>query len=376
MIKRMIVMLVAVALIFGGIFGFQAYKAHMIDKATATRKPPPVTVTAMKAQTEPWQPKLEAIGSLRAVQGVDVTSEIAGLVQTVSFQSGDQVQAGQLLIQLNADADIAQLHALEAAANLAETIYQRDKKQFAIQAVSQATLDADASDLKGKKALAAQQAAMVIKKTIRAPFAGKLGIATVNPGQYINPGDKIVTLQNLDSLYVDFYLPQKDLARITPDQEVSALVDTFPGRIFSGRITAIDAKVDPATRNALIEATIENPKHKLLPGMFTTIEVKAGTVEHYLTLPQTAVTYNPYGDTVYIIEKGSNSGQSKPQLTARQVFVTLGLTRGDQVAILKGVREDDMVVTSGQLKLKNGSQVIVNNKIQPSNEAAPLPQDE
>ncbi len=376
MIKRMIVMLVAVALIFGGIFGFQAYKAHMIDKAMATRKPPPVTVTAMKAQTEPWQPKLEAIGSLRAVQGVDVTSEIAGLVQTVSFQSGDQVQAGQLLIQLNADADIAQLHALEAAANLAGTIYQRDKKQFAIQAVSQATLDADASDLKGKKALAAQQAAMVIKKTIRAPFAGKLGITTVNPGQYINPGDKIVTLQNLDSLYVDFYLPQKDLARITPDQEVSAMVDTFPGRIFSGRITAINAKVDPATRNALIEATIENPKHKLLPGMFTTIEVKAGTVEHYLTLPQTAVTYNPYGDTVYIIEKGSNSGQSKPQLTARQVFVTLGLTRGDQVAILKGVREDDMVVTSGQLKLKNGSQVIVNNKIQPSNEAAPLPQDE
>ena len=214
MTKRMLLMLLIVGLLFGGIFGYQAFKKKMMMKAMAAAGEPAVAVTAIKAAFQTWQPQLKSVGSLRAVRGVDPASEISGLVRTVYFKSGDEVKTGQILVQLNADADIAQLHVLEAAAELADTVYERDKKQFAVQAISRAVLDADAADLKGKRAQVLQQAALVEKKTIRAPFAGKLGITFVNPGQYLNPGDKIVTLQALDSLYLDFYLPQQQLAGV------------------------------------------------------------------------------------------------------------------------------------------------------------------
>jgi membrane fusion protein, multidrug efflux system len=375
MLKRMLIMLALVAVVFGGIFGFQAFKAHMIKRFMASNKAPPVTVSAMKAEYLSWQPQLSAVGSVRAVRGVDVTTEIAGLVRKQYFKSGGQAKAGQLLVQLNADAEVAQLHALEAAAALARTTYERDKAQFAIEAVSKAQLDADAADLKSKEAQAAQQAAIVAKKAIHAPFAGRLGISLVNRGQYLNPGDKIVTLQQLDPVYVDFALPQQDLARIEVGQKVIASTDTYAGETFDGRITAMDPKVDPATRNVQVEATEKNPKQRLLPGMFATVKIDSGVTQRLLTLPQTAVTYNPYGDTVYLLVPGGPGPDGKPTLVARQTFVTVGPTRGDQVAILKGISEGDLVVTAGQLKLKNGSEVIVNNSVQPSNEAAPAPVD-
>ncbi len=374
--KRMLIMLAAVGLLFGGIFGYQAWKAYMAKKYMASMQMPPVTVTAMKAEPQPWQPQLKAVGSLRAVRGVDVTSEISGLVRTLHFKSGDEVKAGQVLVQLNADADIAQLRSLEAAAELAGTVYIRDRKQFDVQAISQATLDADAADLKSKRAQVAQQAALVEKKTIRAPFAGRLGISTVNPGQYINPGDKIVTLQSLDSIFCDFLLPQQELSRISLGQKVAVTSDTFPGRRFDGRITAINPQVDASTRNFQVEGTLANPKRELLPGMFVSAEVQAGSVERRLTLPQTAVTYNPYGDTAFIVEESGKGPDGSPILTVKQTFITVGSTRGDQIAILKGIKEGDVVVTSGQVKLKNGSKVIINNKVQPANEAAPRPVDE
>jgi membrane fusion protein (multidrug efflux system) len=373
--KRMAIMLVAVSLLFGAIFGYHAYNSRKIKKSMASFQPPPVTVTAMKAEYQSWQPQLKSVGSLRAVRGVDITSEVAGLVRTVLFKSGEDAKEGQVLVQLNADSDIARLHSLQAAADLAETVYERDKKQFAIQAISQAILDADASDLKNKKAQVAEQAALVDKKTIRAPFAGRLGISTFNPGQYVNPGDKIVTLQSLDSIYADFYLPQQELSRISLGQAVVATADTYPGSTFTGRITTIDPKVDTATRNVQVEATISNAGRKLLPGMYASVEVKAGAAQRYLTLPQTAVTFNPYGETVFVVETGKGS-EGKPVLTVRQTFVTTGATRGDQIAILKGIKEGDTVVTSGQLKLKNGSRVIIDNKVTPSDEAAPQPKDE
>jgi len=374
--RRMLIMLAVVGLLFGGIFGYHAFKAHMLNKSMAGMQMPPVTVTAMKAELHPWQPQLKAVGSLRAVRGVDVTSEISGLVRTLHFKSGDEVKAGQVLVQLNADADVAQLRSLEAAAELAGTVYIRDQKQFDVQAISQATLDADIADLKSKRAQVAQQVALVDKKTIRAPFAGRLGISTVNPGQYINPGDKIVTLQALDSIYCDFLLPQQELSRISLRQKVIVTSDTYPGRKFDGLITAINPQVDTSTRNFQAEATLTNPKHELLPGMYASVEVQAGAVERHLTLPQTAVTYNPYGDTAFVVEESGKGPDGKPILTVRQTFITVGSTRGDQVAILKGIKEGDMVVTSGQIKLKNGSSVIINNQVQPANEAAPQPVDE
>jgi membrane fusion protein, multidrug efflux system len=376
MTKRMIVMLVVVGVIFGAIFGLQAFKAKMIKQFMASMKMPPVTVTAMKAELQPWQPLLSAVGSLRAVHGIDVTSEIGGLVRAVRFKSGDEAKAGQVLVQLNADADIGLLHSLEASAELARIVYERDQEQFKIQAVSQATLDADAASLKSKEAQVAEQAAVVEKKTIRAMFDGKLGINFVNPGQYVTPGDKIVTLQSLDPIYVDFFLPQQYLSRVKLGQTVTVTTDAVPGHTFKGRITAVNPKVDTDTRNVQIEATIANAKHELLPGMYASVTVESGAVEQYLTLPQTAVTFNPYGESVYIIEDGGKGPDGKPLLTAKQTFVTVGETRGDQVAILKGIKPGDTVATSGQLKLKNGSAVIINNAIQPSNNPAPNPVDQ
>jgi membrane fusion protein (multidrug efflux system) len=227
MTKRMIIMLIIIGVIFGGIFGYLGFRSYMIKKYMSSAVAPAVTVSAITAVTEEWQPQISAVGSLRAVRGVEVANEIAGLVQSVHFKSGDTVTTGQLLVQLNADSDVAQLQTLTAAVELAETVYERNKKQLIAQAVSKASLDADAADLKGKRAQVAQQKALVSKKTIRAPFAGRLGISSVNPGQYLNPGEKIVTLQAFDSIYVDFYLPQQELSRVSPKQAVVAVTDTY-----------------------------------------------------------------------------------------------------------------------------------------------------
>ncbi len=375
-IKPMIMMLIIVGIIFGFIFGYHAYKSYRNKKMMAARRPPPVTVTAMKVQYSMWQPQIKAVGGLRAVRGVDVTSEIAGLVRRIYFRSGKTALKGQALVQLNADPDIALLHSLEAAAQLARTVFERDKKQFAIQAVSRAALDADAADLKSKLAQAAQQKAIVAQKTIRAPFAGQLGISTVNPGQYINPGNAIVTLQMLNPLYADFNLPQQQFSAIGIGQSVMAENDAYPGHKFTGTITSINPKVDPASRNVLVEATLRNPGHKLLPGMYVTVDINTGQPIRYVTIPQTAVTYNPYGDTVFVITNNGKGPGGKPVLTVKQVIVTTGPARGDQVAILSGLTEGETVVTSGQMKLKNGMQVVINNSIQPGNNPAPTPPEE
>ncbi len=374
--KRMIIMLAIVGLLFGGIFGFQIFKMQMIKKSMASQKMPPSTVSTIRATIQPWQPELKSIGTLRAVRGVDVTTEITGLVRTLHFKSGDTVKIGQILVQLNADSDLAQLRASEASAELARTVYERDEKQFVVKAVSQAVLDADEADLKSKRAIAAEQAAIVAKKSIRAPFSGRLGITTVNPGQYLNPGDKIVTLQALDNLYADFFLPQQEFANLSLGQKVIVTTDSYPGRNFVGKISSINPKVDPETRNVQVEASIANPGQVLLPGMFASVQVQAGTVNKYITVPQTAVAFNPYGETIFVVKEGEKGPDGKPALIAKQVFVTTGAARGDQVAILKGIKDGDLIVSAGQLKLKNGSPIIINNEITPTNDKAPKPIDE
>ena len=375
MTKRMIIMLVSLGLLFGGIFGFQIFKARMIKKYMSANMAPPVTVTTIKAELQPWQPELKSVGTLRAVKGVDVTTEIAGQVRSVSFRSGQEVKAGDLLVQLDADPDIAKLNSLEAALELAKIVYKRDKAQLAAQAVSQAQLDADASDLKNKAAQVDQQKALVEEKSIRAPFSGRIGITMIQPGQYLNPGDKVATLQQLDPVFADFPIPEQQAASLAVGQKVVALTDAYPRKPFMGRISAFDPKVDPATHNVSVEATLPNASRQLLPGMFASVVVDTEGMRHFLTLPQTAVSFNPYGATVYVVEE-SKGPDGKAVLVAKQRFVNTGLTRGDQVAILSGVKEGDVVVTSGQIKLKSGSHVIVNNKVMPSNDASPQPVDE
>jgi membrane fusion protein (multidrug efflux system) len=339
-------------------------------------KPSAQTVTAVKAETLEWQPALTAVGTLTAVRGVDLSTEIAGLVRQVNFKSGQDVRAGQVLVQLNADSDIGQLHSLEAAAELSATVLARDKAQLAAQAISQAQVDSDMADLKSKRALVVQQAATVAKKTIRAPFAGKLGITAVNPGQYLNTGDKIVTLQTIDPIFVDFFLPQQQIAKLSVDLKLTLSNDAYAGQQFIGKITAISPKIDTATRNVQVQATVGNAKRQMLPGMFASVSIDVGEKKRYLTLPQTAITYNPYGSTVYVLKSGDKKEDAgNAPLVAQQVFVTTGATRGDQVAILKGLEDGQQVVTSGQLKLKNGTEVVVDNTVQPANSANPTPQE-
>jgi membrane fusion protein, multidrug efflux system len=311
---------------------------------------------------------------------VDVTTEVAGLVRSIEFKAGDEVRAGQVLAQLNADSDVALLHSLEAAADLAAIVYERDKAQLAAEVISKAQVDTDAGDLKSKRAQVAQQQAVVEKKILRAPFAGKLGISIVNPGQYLNPADKLVTLQTLDPIYVDFNLPQQQLPQVAIGQALTLTTDTYPGVAFVGKINAINTKIDTNTRNVQVEATMPNAKRQLLPGMFASVRVNSGDENRYLTLPQTAITFNPYGNTVFVV-KASDKKEDKDEkgnakLLAQQVFVTTGPTRGDQVAILKGIEPGVQVVTSGQVKLKNGTPLIIDNKVQPSNSPDPKPQEQ
>jgi membrane fusion protein (multidrug efflux system) len=394
--KRMLIMIGCVVLLVLILVG--GFVLHIRTLMASQPKPSPQTVSATEVKALDWQPQLAAVGSITAVRGVDVTTEIAGLVRSIEFKSGQEVKAGAVLVQLNADSDVAQLHSLQAAADLSATVVKRDQAQLEVQAIAQAQVDADMADLKSRRALVAQQEATIAKKTIRAPFSGKLGITTVNPGQYVNPGDKIVTLQTIDPIYVDFYLPQKQIGGLVIGQVVNVVTDGFPGVSFPGRITAISPKVDPTTRNVQVEATLANPKRQLLPGMFANANVEVGEKKRYLTLPQTAITYNPYGSTVFIIRpkseidaeaKSASAPSSGPAraaapasaasagdtLAVQQVFVTTGETRGDQVAIVQGLLEGQKVVTSGQVKLKNGTPVVIDNSVQPANSANPKPQE-
>jgi len=378
MTKRMFIMIGGVVVLIA-VLAFGKYM--QIQKLIASSpKPGAQTVTAIKAELSAWQPQIASVGTLVPVRGVDVSTELAGMVRQVHFHSGEEVRAGQVLFTLNAEADTAQLQALQAAAELSATVLKRDKLQFAAQAISQAQLDADEADLKSRKAQVAQQQALVEKKTIRAPFAGKLGITAVNPGQFLNAGDKLVTLQTIDTVYVDFFVPQRQLAGLSLGQKLNLTADAYPGVAFAGKVTSISPKVDAATRNVQVEATVSNAKRQLLPGMFANVSLDQGEKKEYLTLPQTAITYNPYGATVFVLAPSTAKDAPKDdkgnaQLVAQQVFVTTGPTRGDQVAVLTGLKAGQVVVTSGQLKLKNGTPAVIDNKVQPANNPSPTPQE-
>jgi membrane fusion protein, multidrug efflux system len=373
MIKRMVIMLTLTALVLGGIFGFQLFKASMIKKFMAGFGSVPQTVSTAKAGLDEWQSTIQAVGSLRAVNGADLSLEIAGTIDTIMFQSGDDVAAGAPLLKLRAEDDIAKLDSLKATADLNRITYERDLKQAKIQAVSQSTLDADEANLKNATAQVTQQQAVLDKKTLRAPFAGHLGIRAVDVGQFLAAGTMVVTLQALDPIYVDFFVPQQAIDQVHLNQSIEVKVDAYPKSTFPGEISAINPRVDSSSRNVQVRATLHNPDRRLLPGMYATLDIKIGEPQRLITLPQTAITYSPYGDSVYVVDDKGADG--KPQLVARQTFVTTGATRGDQVAVMNGVKEGETVVVAGQIKLHNGTGVTINNAIMPTADAAPTPID-
>ena len=370
--KRMTFMVVGILLLVGAIIGI---KVVLIKKQMAGFKPPaPPVVTTMAAQELEWQNEVETVGSLRAWRGTDLATEVAGLVRRVAVSSGQNVAQGDILFELNAEPEKAQLLTLQAAADLARTVLERDRAQIDVHAVSQATVDADEADLKSKQAQVAQQQALIEKKIVRAPFSGRVGITTIQPGSYVNAGDKLISLQAIDRLYVDFSVPQREIPRLGIGSQVWLQVDSFVGRRFTGRVNAVNPIVDSGTRNVQVEAQISNPRHELLPGMFGHLGLAYGKPQNALTIPQAAVAFNPYGASVFVIDPADPKTPGS-ESKARQVFITTGPTRGDQIAITAGLKAGDVVVTSGQLKLKTGSPVRVDNSVQPLNEAHPTPQE-
>jgi membrane fusion protein (multidrug efflux system) len=398
--KRMLIMIGLVLLLVAVLVGIKALTIFRM--MSGMKPPPPAVVTTAKAGYQEWQPTLNAVGSLRAVRGADLALDVAGLVTAVNLKSGDDVKEGQVLLQLRDTEDVAQLHQLEAAAALAEVTFGRAKQQLAVKAISQADYDTASSDLKAKQAAVQWQQVNVAKKTLRAPFSGRAGIITANPGMFMDSGKTIVTLQQLDPLYVDFNLPQRNLGELHVGEKVNLTLDAFPDKSFEGAISAISPKVDNDTRNVQVEAKVGNADHVLTPGMFANVGIEAGQQQRYLTLPQTAVVFNPYGQTVFVVRKKADVDKEQAEaahkggtggapasdppktgapplppdtLIVQQAFVTTGPTRGDQIAVVGGLAEGAEVVTSGQLKLKSGAPITIDNSKPPPMNPNPKPQE-
>lgn len=376
MIKRMLIMFVVVGLVLGGVFGFITFKNRMTKQFMTSQGQPVQTVSTTTASAMEWIPRRQAIGSLRAVQGTELSAEVAGMVTDIYFQQGENVEKGAPLLKLRSDSDIAKLKSLNATAELARITYHRDEAQFNVNAISKQTLDSDKANLDIAIANVAEQQALVDKKLIRAPFSGQLGVRNVDLGQYLDAGTAIGTLQALDPIFADFFLPQQALATLKPGQTVTVKTDTYPEQDFKGDISVINPKVDLTTRNVQVRATLKNPEHRLRPGMYVTINIATGAPQQLITLPRTAISFNPFGSTVYRVEDDGKNDKGEPKLIAKQAFVTTGEMRGDQIAIIDGLKEGDKVVTSGQIKLRNGTPVRVDNSVQPSNDADPQPKDQ
>jgi membrane fusion protein, multidrug efflux system len=361
----------AIAAALGGIKFFQV-REGMAEHASFS--PPPETVTSMVAQEEEWVPTLTAVGSTAAVQGVTVSTDESGIVQKINFESGQTVKEGDLLVQLEISQEEAQLRSAEAQMRLAGANLVRQHDLLKSRVSSQADYDSAKAQYDQAVARVEEVKALIGKKTIRAPFSGVLGIRAVNLGQYLQSGAPVAALQSLDPIYVNFWLPQQYLGQITSGQIVRVHADGLPEAIFEGKINAVDAVVDEATRNVRVQATLPNPQALLRPGMFVNTELPLSKKTSHIVLPMTAIQFAPYGDMVYIIEE-MKGPDGKTFRGVRQQVVKVGESKGDRVAILSGVKVGEEVATSGVFKLRPGIPVQVNNTIQPANSESPAPED-
>ncbi len=372
--KRMILTLLAVVF-FAGAVGFVKFRQIQIAMAQGKAyRPPPEAVTTTVARSEQWASTLSSIGSVQAVHGVMVSADLPGIVEKIVFESGRPVRPGDILVLLDTRQEQAQLAAAQAQRDLAALSFQRVDQLTEKGVMSQAEHDQAYADLKRAEAGVGEIEAAIARKTIRAPFLGNLGIRQANLGQYLNAGDPIVPLQSLDPIYVNFSVPQQQVAALRVGGEVTVTVDGPESQQRTGRISAINSLVDEATRNVQIQATFDNPDAAMRPGMFVEVSAVRGPGTSVVTLPASAVSFAPYGDSVFLVEELKDpDGQSYQGV--RQQFVKLGGARGDQVAVLTGVAAGQEVVTSGVFKLRNGAAIMVNNEVQPSNDPAPRPED-
>ena len=351
-------------------------KVLQIGKMMSTpRVMPPTTVSSVTVKEENWAPVLSAVGSISAVQGAVVSAELGGVVSQVAFENGSTAKKGDLLVHLDASAEEAQLRTAEADLNLARADLERSRELVGRKVISKAEIDAAESKFKQKEGSVDQMRSMIAKKTVRAPFDGQLGIRQVNVGQMINAGQQVVPLTSLDPVFADFALPQQHLGQLTPGLDVHVTTDALPGRVFNGKLTAINSMVDSSTRNITLQATLENPDHALRPGMFAKAEVTLPEKHKTLVVPGSAISYAPFGDSVFVIDKKKDEKTGKESQVIRQQFVRVGEARGDFVAITQGLKTGEMVVSTGVFKLRNGMAVTINNDLAPKPQINPNPVD-
>jgi membrane fusion protein, multidrug efflux system len=367
----------------GAIFGVLALFLALADvKAFQFRKMasspmtmPPTTVSSAVVKEEDWAPTLSAVGSISAVQGAIVSTELGGIVSGVGFQSGSEAKKGEVLLKLDSSSEEALLHTAEADLELARANLQRERDLAARKVVSKQEQDAAESTFGQKQGTVDNMRAFIAKKQVRAPFDGQLGIRQVNVGQMINSGQQVVSLQALDPVYVDFALPQQELSKLAPGLEALVRTDAVPGREFKGKLTALNSMVDTVTRNVTLQATFENPDHALKPGMFVKINIALPEKGKTLVIPGSAVSYAPYGDSVFVIDKKKDPKTGKETQTLRQAFVRVGEARGDFVSVTQGLKAGDEVVSTGVFKLRNAMPVTINNDLAPKPQMNPTPAD-
>ena len=364
--------LVAVFLLIAGI---KVWQIMTLISSGKKMTPPPTTVTSTPVEKGDWQPMLTAVGSINPVQGAMISAELAGTVSEINFQSGTLVKKGDVLLKLDASAEQAQLRSAQAEADLAKADLDRAHDLATRKVISQAEHDSASSKYAQKKAAVENIQSVIDKKEIRAPFDGAAGIRTVNPGEMVTVGRALVSLQALDQVFFDFALPQQQLGDVKSDLPVKVTTDAIPDREFDGKLTAINSSVDPATRNVSLQATVDNADHALRAGMFGRIKVLLPQTKPTLFIPATAVSYAPFGNSVFVIEKKHNDKTGKDSLLLRQQFIRTGETRGDFVAVTEGLKEGDAVVSTGVFKMRNGMDVVVDNSLQPKAELNPKPSD-
>jgi len=374
MAKRMILMLMAMALLLGGL-GFLKFRQIQSGIAQAASfQPPPEAVTTILAQQQKWPSTLNVIGTLAAIQGVTVSADLPGTVSKINFESGRAVKAGDVLVELDTREERAQLAAAEADRDLAHVNYERYLGLANAGVISRMDYDRASSDQKSTDAKVGEIRATIERKTIRAPFSGILGIRQANLGQYLAAGQAIVPLQSLDPIYVNFGVPQQQVGEAGVGRQLRVTSDELPGVEFKGRVTAVDSVVSEETRNVQVQATLSNPGGRLRPGVFVQVEVVSGAPRVVISLPATAINYAPYGDSVFVVTDLTDP-HGKSYRGVRQQFVKVQGSRGDQVAVISGLNPGDEVVTSGVFKLRNGAAVQINNKVQPGNNPSPKPED-
>lgn len=381
---RWVLMLAGVAIVFGGVFAIKAFFARQTNNFFDNMPQPAVAVSSYVARTQRWTDSGEAVGTFVAINGTDVTTEAGGVIRAIEFQPGQQVAAGTVLVRLNTANEEATLNALETSAKLAGVQAQRWQRLGKDKLVSLDDVQQRTAAAASAGAQVEAQRALIAQKTIRAPFSGVLGLRKVNLGQYVAPGTAMVSLQQLDPIYLDFSLPEQQVTRMVEGIAVRASVDALPGKTFDGRITAVESQVDSNTRNFKAQATFQNPDGALRPGSFAKVGFALGGARDVLVIPQTAVSFNPYGNAVFVISKTARKPGEKDmqgndltgdKLIVTQRFIKTGATQGDLVAVTDGLKAGERVVTSGLLKLRNDAEVTINDTIQPSADANPAPEN-